>query len=115
MRVSVAPLRYGAGIKGKVGSAMCAGLPVVASPLAAEGMSLTHGENVIIAQDPKEYADCIAELYQNKDLWNRISKNGIAFAERAWGGEAAVDNLSNIIKCCRIYIDKKINKARLWS
>ena len=49
MRVSVAPLRYGAGIKGKIGTAMVVGLPVVATSLAAEGMSLTIGENILVA------------------------------------------------------------------
>jgi glycosyltransferase involved in cell wall biosynthesis len=115
MRVSVAPLRYGAGIKGKVGSAMCAGLPVVASPLATEGMNLTHGENVIIAQDPKEYAACIAKLYQNEDLWNRISKNGIEFAERAWGGDAAMEILVNIIKDCDIEYSNIFRLIKLWN
>jgi glycosyltransferase involved in cell wall biosynthesis len=113
MRVSVAPLRYGAGIKGKVGSAMCAGLPVVASPPAAEGMNLTHGENVIIAQNPKEYAGCIAKLYQNEDLWNRISKNGIEFAERAWGGDAAAKNLHDILQRCEIKCSHILYQIRL--
>ena len=115
MRVSVAPLRYGAGIKGKVGSAMCAGLPVVASPLATEGMNLTHGENVIIAKDPKEYADCIAELYQNEDLWNRISKNGIEYSERAWGAEVAEKVLHDILQRCELECSHVLYPIRLWT
>ena len=115
MRVSVAPLRYGAGIKGKVGSAMCAGLPVVASPLAAEGMNLTHGENVIIAKDPKEYAACIAKLYQNEDLWNRISKNGIEYSERAWGAEVAEKVLHDILQRCELKCSHVLYPIRLWT
>jgi glycosyltransferase involved in cell wall biosynthesis len=115
MRVSVAPLRYGAGIKGKVGSAMCAGLPVVASPLATEGMNLTDNDNVIIAKDPKEYAACIAKLYQNEDLWNRISKNGIEFAEKAWGGDAAAKNLAYILKDCDFIHANIHHQIKLWN
>jgi GT2 family glycosyltransferase len=97
MRVSVAPLRYGAGIKGKVGSAMAVGLPVVATPLAAEGMSLTDGENILVAEDADQFADAIAKLYQDETLWNRISHNGLKFAENAWGAEAAWKILNVIL------------------
>jgi glycosyltransferase involved in cell wall biosynthesis len=97
MRVSVAPLRYGAGIKGKIGSAMAVGLPVVATTLAVEGMSLTNGEDVMVADGPEQFADAVVSLYQDEVLWNRISHNGIEFAENAWGAEAAWKILSDIV------------------
>ena len=62
VRISVAPLRYGAGIKGKIGGAMAVGLPVVATPIAAEGMSLTQGVNILIGEDPKAFGDKITNL-----------------------------------------------------
>ena len=89
MRVSVAPIRYGAGIKGKIGSAMAVGLPNVATPLAAEGMSLTDGENILVTEGSQQLADAVAKIYRDEVLWNRISHNGLAFAENAWGAEAA--------------------------
>jgi glycosyltransferase involved in cell wall biosynthesis len=89
MRVSVAPLRYGAGIKGKIGTAMAVGLPVVATPLAAEGMSLSNGEYILVAEGAKQFTDAIVRLYEDEALWNRLSHNGVAFAENAWGAEAA--------------------------
>lgn len=98
MRVSVAPLRFGAGIKGKIGSAMANGLPVVASSLAVEGMSLTSGENIMVADDPEPVVDAIVRLYQDEPLWNRISHNGLVFADRAWGAEAAWINLGGILR-----------------
>ena len=98
MRVSVAPLRYGAGIKGKIGSAMAVGLPVVATPLAAEGMSLTDGENILVADGAEAFADAIVRLYQDEALWNQISHNGLAFADNAWGAEAAWKILHEILK-----------------
>ena len=97
MRVSVAPLRYGAGIKGKIGTAMAAGLPVVATSLAVEGMSLTDGENILVADGAEVLADALAKIYQDEALWNRISKNGLAFAEQAWGAEAAWGILAAIL------------------
>ncbi|APU32463.1 hypothetical protein UYA_23060 [Ectopseudomonas alcaliphila JAB1] len=97
MRVSVAPLRYGAGIKGKIGTAMAVGLPVVATSLAAEGMSLTNGENILVANGAEALADTLARIYQDEALWCRISENGLSFAELAWGAEAAWKILAGIL------------------
>lgn len=97
MRVSVAPLRYGAGIKGKIGTAMAVGLPVVATSLAAEGMSLTENENILVADGPEALAGAVAKIYQDEALWNRISQNSLVFAEKAWGSEAAFKILATIL------------------
>lgn len=97
IRISVAPLRYGAGIKGKIGSAMAVGLPVVATPVATEGKSLTKGKNILIAEDAKTFADQVTTLYQDEKLWNLISKNSLLFAEQEWGAESACKVLANIL------------------
>lgn len=44
-RVSVAPVRYGAGVKGKIGQSLAAGLPVITTPIGSEGMGLVHGRH----------------------------------------------------------------------
>jgi glycosyltransferase involved in cell wall biosynthesis len=97
MRVSVAPLRYGAGIKGKIGTAMAVGLPVVATTLAAEGMSLINRQNAMVAETPEQFADAVAKLYNDEVLWNTISQNSRVFAENAWGAEAAWNIFSGIL------------------
>ncbi len=97
IRLSVAPLRYGAGIKGKIGSAMAVGLPVVATPIAAEGMSLTHGINILIAEDPKAFADQITTLYHDENHWDSLSNNSLSFAEQVWGAEPAWNILANTL------------------
>lgn len=75
-RVFVAPLRFGAGVNGKIGEALSYGLPVVTTPLAAEGLGLTHGKDAMIAQDPKEFAESVLEVYHNEDLWQRLADSG---------------------------------------
>ena len=97
MRVSVAPLRYGAGIKGKIGTAMAVGLPVVATALAAEGMSLTDRENILVANGAEALVDAIAQIYQDENLWKKISQNGLAFVEQKWGSAAAAQILTTIL------------------
>ncbi len=97
MRVSVAPLRYGAGIKGKIGTAMTVGLPVVATSLAAEGMSLSDGDNILVADGAEAFAATVARIYQDETLWNRISQSGLSFADKAWGAEASWKILAGIL------------------
>lgn len=115
MRVSVAPLRYGAGIKGKIGTAMAAGLPVVATSLAAEGMFLTNEENILIADGPDEIAKAIAKLYKDEALWNQLSGNGLTFAEKAWGADVAWKNLANLLADAGFNIERSNYPLSLYS
>jgi glycosyltransferase involved in cell wall biosynthesis len=76
-RVSVAPLRFGAGVKGKVNLAMSYGLPVVVTSIAAEGMFLADESNALVADDPKGFASAILRLYRDRDLWIRLSDGAL--------------------------------------
>jgi len=75
-RLSIAPLRYGAGIKGKIVTSLSFGVPIVATSIAAEGMGLRHGETILVADTPDAMADQIVKLYNDADLWERLSSNG---------------------------------------
>jgi glycosyltransferase involved in cell wall biosynthesis len=93
-RVSVAPLRYGAGVKGKVNMAMSCGLPVVATPIAVEGMHVVVGDDVLVAEDAAAFADAIVRLYRDEALWGHLSMNGLANVERHFSFAArAVEKL----------------------
>ena len=81
LRLTVAPLRIGAGAKGKVASSLSAGLPCVASPIAAEGMGLTRDENILVGETPDDFAHQVLTLYSDADLWQRLSIGGFRFAE----------------------------------
>lgn len=83
-RVSVAPLRFGAGIKGKVATSMAHGVPVIATDLALEGMGLVAGKNCIIANGAEEFANAICQLYVDENLWRKISHESFNFAEKNW-------------------------------
>jgi GT2 family glycosyltransferase/SAM-dependent methyltransferase/glycosyltransferase involved in cell wall biosynthesis len=75
-RISVAPLRYGAGIKGKIGEALGNGLPVVTTPIGAEGMGLKHGEHFLVAEGAEAFAASVIRLYRDAELWARLVANG---------------------------------------
>jgi O-antigen biosynthesis protein len=75
-RLSIAPLRYGAGVKGKIVTSLSFGVPVVATTIAAEGMNLQHEEDVLVADAPEAMAGQILKLYNDADLWQRLSSRG---------------------------------------
>jgi GT2 family glycosyltransferase/glycosyltransferase involved in cell wall biosynthesis len=75
-RLSIAPLRYGAGVKGKVNLAMSYGLPVVATTATIEGMHLTDGDDVLVADAPDAFVDAMVRAYTDEALWRRLSEGG---------------------------------------
>lgn len=80
-RVSVAPLRYGAGAKGKVALSLAHGLPVVCTPVAMEGMQLNAGVDVRVAENGDELADHLVELMTDDDAWARMAAAGVLYAD----------------------------------
>ncbi|MBB4661524.1 glycosyltransferase [Conexibacter arvalis] len=75
-RLLAAPLRYGAGMKGKVTQSLGAGLPVVTTETGAEGLGAVDGENMLVADDIEGIAARIVELYEDDGLWRRLSSAG---------------------------------------
>jgi len=75
-RVFVAPLRYGAGMKGKIGQALSFGLPVVSTTIGIEGMNMTNGDECLIADDPVHFAECVTRAYLDAGLWQKLSDAG---------------------------------------
>lgn len=80
-RVFAAPLRYGAGMKGKIGQALSFGLPAVTTGIGAEGMNLSDGNEILLAEDAATFAEKIAAAYTDELLWRRLSENGYKFIE----------------------------------
>lgn len=75
-KVCLVPLRFGAGLKGKLIDAMLNGTPCVMTSIAAEGMFGNFEPNGFIADDAEEFANKAIELYTNKIYWNGNQKNG---------------------------------------
>ena len=86
---AVAPLRYGAGVKGKVNEAMAHGLPVVGTPAAVEGMHLVDGHDVLVAGDAAAFAAAIVRLHGDADLWTRLARHGRDNVARHFSPDAA--------------------------
>jgi glycosyltransferase involved in cell wall biosynthesis len=96
-RLSISPLRFGAGVKGKVNQSMSYGLPVVASPVSVEGMSLAHQENILVADTADEFAQAVIRLYTDDELWQRLSAAGLENIKVQFSSETARRALAEML------------------
>lgn len=96
-RLSIAPLRFGAGIKGKIGTSLSHGVPCVATPLAAEGMGLKDRESIMLGADPESFAAAIVEAYTNEALWNTLSAKGLEVFEEQYSMRRGLERLGTLI------------------
>ncbi|MFN2597876.1 MAG: glycosyltransferase [Pyrinomonadaceae bacterium] len=104
-RVMVAPLRFGAGVKGKIGDALAHGLPVVTTAIGAEGMGFTNGVEALIADGARAFADATLRAYTDAALWRKLSDAAYAHLARGFTPEVVRhvvnDSLAEIIGLAR--------------
>jgi glycosyltransferase involved in cell wall biosynthesis len=96
-RLSVAPLRYGAGLKGKIASSLGFGIPCVATTIAAEGMGSGECFGVEIADEPYEFADKIVHLYTDHKHWSELSRTGLNYVNQEFSVQANKKRFSTIL------------------
>lgn len=95
-RVFIAPLRYGAGVKGKIGQAIEHGLPVATTTIGAEGMYLKDGVSCVESNEPQSFAEKLTKLYSDEKFWNRIQKNASYVIADHFSPEIAKKSLEKI-------------------
>jgi len=110
-RMFVAPIRYGAGMKGKIGMSMAMGLPVVTTSMGAEGMGLVDGTHALVAEDDQSFADAILRLYDDDELWLTLSEEGRQMVTREWSPEAMKGRLADLMTRTR---SAGSMRARTW-
>lgn len=98
MRLSIAPLRYGAGIKGKVIQSMAAGLPCVGTPIALEGIGSPEETGVYIADDAIGIAEGIVKLYSDDQAWNEASLLGYQFSREHYTKESLENDVAHFLQ-----------------
>ena len=97
-RLAVAPLRYGAGIKGKVLEAFAHGLPCVMTEIAAEGLPLTAALRAAIGRTAEAFADAICHLHDDKAANAAVSAQGRAMIVRDFSKSIVADALCRAIE-----------------
>jgi GT2 family glycosyltransferase len=96
-RLMVAPLTFGAGVKGKLTQALSCGLPVVTTSVGAEGIGIVDGRHGLIADEPALFARKVVDLYADPELWTRVSLAGLDLARRCFSPDVARARLRSIL------------------
>ena len=94
---SLAPLRFGAGVKGKINMAMSHGVPVIATTIAVEGMQLHDGVDVLVAEDASAFIGAVQRLQHDEVLWRQLSEHGRDNVRRHFSAEAAAAVLRRVL------------------
>lgn len=100
-RLVVAPLRYGAGVKGKIGEALSHGVPTVTTPIGVEGYDVVHGRDILVGESTDDLVDAIVQIYDNGSAWSELSENGVLAVERTAGELALMSNLRQLVELAR--------------
>ena len=99
-RVHVAPIRFGAGVKGKITQSMAYGLPVVTTKIGAEGIS-NENEDVLEIANEQNFAGKTFAVYNDEELWNKLSKNSTKKIAQEFSPEVVRETLNAmILKMC---------------
>jgi glycosyltransferase involved in cell wall biosynthesis len=83
-KVVLAPIRFGAGIKGKLLEAMQCGTPSVTSSIGAEAMSGNFDWNGFVKDNPNEFIEAVVKLYNDEKLWQQCQENGFEILDKRY-------------------------------
>lgn len=97
-KVLLAPIPYGAGLKGKLFEAMQQGLPSVTTKMGAEAMHGNLDWNGFITSDENDFVEKAVELYSNKSLWETAQQNGYEIIEKRFKKELFASDFINQVE-----------------
>jgi len=77
--------------------AMSLGLPVVTTPIGAEGLSIRHRENIMVARNDEEFGQCVVELINDSALNNRLSRQAVEYIQEHHNPDKEAVRFRNIL------------------
>ena len=98
VRLTVAPLRYGAGVKGKVLDSLAAGVPCVMTPIAAEGLALPRSLQSLVGTDAATLASLIIEVHAGSAPYEAAVSAGLAMIRQGFNHDAVTTALAAAIE-----------------
>ena len=98
-RLLLAPLRFGAGVKGKITQSLAYGLVVITTPVGSEGIS-NENNKLLISNSNNEFVDNSISIYNDKELWTALSLNSIKYSQENFSPEYIQDTLKQTIQRC---------------
>ena len=96
--VYIVPLRHGSGTRLKIFEAMAMGKAVVSTTLGAEGLPVTHGRNILIADDPREFAGAVVRVLRDRELAAALGRAARALVEQQFTWKAAASQFETILQ-----------------
>jgi glycosyltransferase involved in cell wall biosynthesis len=95
--ISIAPLRYGAGVKGKIGEAMAYRLPVVTTSIGIDGFGLTPGKNILVSDTAEGFSRHIIQLLDDTQLYEEIAESGFQFIRERFSTQAVNNKIQSML------------------
>jgi glycosyltransferase involved in cell wall biosynthesis len=96
--VVVAPLQDNFGVKVRVLEAMAVGKPVISTSMVTPGINVSPGENIILADEPLEFAERVIELLNDKQLREEIGAKARLLVETNHSWEKLTDRLNDVLE-----------------
>lgn len=109
-KVLLAPIPYGAGLKGKLFEAMQLGLPSVTTKIGAEGMHGNLDWNGFITSNENDFIEKAVELYSNKSLWETAQQNGYEIIEKRFKKELFASDFMNKVETLQMNLKSHRNQ-----
>jgi GT2 family glycosyltransferase len=97
-RLSIAPLRFGAGVKGKIGESWAFGVPVVGTDLAFSGMAPSDSSAVLSASTSNEFAAIINSSYDNVELLSKVQQSAYEVIRKNFSIETVLGQVNDLIE-----------------
>lgn len=96
-KVCIVPLRLGGGTRLKILEAMALGTPVVSTSKGAEGLCVTHGKNILIADSPETFTNAVCQLFKNNALREKIIRNAHKLVTEKYDWKICIQPLNDLI------------------
>jgi len=109
--VSVAPMRFGGGMKGKVNEAMAYGVPVVSTRIGAQGFEAIHGKQMMIVDDPADFANFVIMLMEDENLQLEMGLAGQQLNSEICSYSAVKEKIEELVGFCNELIVKRRNRT----
>jgi glycosyltransferase involved in cell wall biosynthesis len=95
--IYVCPLRFGAGFKNKILEASSALLPIVCTEISVNGINLKNSEHLLISKNDQDFANNIVNLFYDKDLRYRLSKNSLNQLKKIYSWSNVINEYNKVL------------------
>jgi glycosyltransferase involved in cell wall biosynthesis len=112
--VAVSPIRFGAGTLNKILEPLALGVPVVATSIGIEGLDLTIGKDILVADRPHAFAKHVIHILKDAEYRDKMGKAGMAIVRRLYNWDAIANFLENV---CQELFNKNalMRHAKQWT